>query len=80
MPNKNTEGKDKQKAKDKVAKSVTSKAELKNVEIHNQILEQKADVTTKGSLPSTYTKIQLRSGTIKESYGEQHGRPVSNTN
>ena len=80
MANKNTEGKDKQKAKDKVAKSVTSKAELKNVEINNKILEQRANVRTAGGLESTYTKIQLRNGTINEHYGERHGRPASSTN
>ena len=80
MANKNTEGKEKQKEKDRVAKSVTSKAELKNVEINNKILEQKAKVRTAGGLESTYTKIQLRNGTIKESYGELYGRPASNTN
>ena len=80
MANKNTEGKEKQKAKDRVAKSVTSKAELKNVEINNKILEQKAKVRTAGGLESTYTKIQLRNGTIKEHYGERHGRPASSTN
>ena len=79
MPNKNTEGKDKQRAKDIKTRSITSKKELKNVEINNVILEQKADVRTLGSLPSTYTKIQLRNGTIKEHYGERHGRPASST-
>jgi len=77
MPNKNTEGKDKQRAKDIKTRSITSKKELKNVEINNVILEQKADVRTLGSLPSTYTKIQLRNGTIKEHYGERHGRPTN---
>jgi len=80
MANKNTESKDKQKEKDKKERSVTSKAEFKNIEINNKILEQKTEVSTKGSLPSTYTKIQLRNGTIKESYGELYGRPASNTN
>ena len=58
MANKNTESKDKQKEKDKKERSVTSKAEFKNIEINNKILEQKTEVSTKGSLPSTYTKIQ----------------------
>ena len=77
---KNNGYKEKQKEKDRVAKSVTSKAELKNVEINNKILEQKAKVRTAGGLESTYTKIQLRNGTIKEHYGERHGRPASSTN
>ena len=80
MANKNTEGKEKQKEKDRVAKSVTSKAELKNVEINNKILEQKAKVRTAGGLESTYTKIQFRNRTITEHYGETHGRPASSTN
>jgi hypothetical protein len=80
MPNKNTESKDKQKEKDKRARSITSKAEFKNVEIHNEILEQQVGVSTPGSVPSTLTRIQLRNGTIKAHYGERHGRPASNTN
>ena len=52
-------------------KEVTSKAELKEVEKTNVILEVKKNVRTAGSLPSTYTKMQLRNGTIKESYGER---------
>ena len=75
MPNKNTESKDKQKEKDKVARSVTSKAELKDVEIKNEILEQRTGAQTNGGLASTYTKIQLRNGTIKETYGERYGKP-----
>jgi len=76
MANKNTESKDKQKAKDKVARSVTSKAEFKNVEINNEILEQRPSSRTNGGLESTYTKIQLRNGTIKETYGERYGKPA----
>ena len=73
---KNTENKEKIKKKEKVARSVTSKKELKDVEIVNKIVEQKAEVMTQGALPSTYTKIQLRNGTIKETYGERYGRPA----
>lgn len=73
---KDTNNKEEIKEQVKVAKSITSKAELKNVEVVNKILEQKPEVRTNGSLPSTYTKIQLRSGTIKETYGERHGKPT----
>ena len=73
---KDTNNKKEIKEQVKVAKSITSKAELKNVEVVNKILEQKPEVRTNGSLPSTYTKIQLRSGTIKETYGERHGKPT----
>ena len=55
---KDTNEKDVIKAKEKVARSVTSKAELKNVEIVSEILEQQTDVRTHNSLPSTYTKIK----------------------
>ena len=68
---KDTNKKEKVKEKDKVARAVTSKAELKDVEIVSKIIEQKAEVRTNNSLPSTYTKIQLRNGTIKETYGER---------
>tara|TARA_R100000951_G_C2573294_1_gene159486 strand:+ start:113 stop:352 length:240 start_codon:yes stop_codon:yes gene_type:complete len=74
---KDTNEKEKIKEKNAIAKSITSKAELKDIEIVNKILEQKPEVRTHGSLPSTYTKIQLRSGTIKETYGEKHGKPTN---
>jgi hypothetical protein len=74
---KDTNEKDAIKAKEKVARSVTSKAELKNVEIVSEILEQQTDVRTRNSLPSTYTKIKLRNGTIKETYGERYGKPAN---
>ena len=74
---KDTNEKDVIKAKEKVARSVTSKAELKNVEIVSEILEQQTDVRTHNSLPSTYTKIKLRNGTIKETYGERYGKPTN---
>ena len=74
---KDTNEKDVIKAKEKVARSVTSKAELKNVEIVSEILEQQTDVRTHNSLPSTYTKIKLRNGTIKETYGERYGKPAN---
>jgi hypothetical protein len=74
--NKNTEDKDKQKKKDKVARSVTSKKELKDVEINHKILKQEAKVRTQGAKESTKTTIQLRNGTIKETYGERYGRPA----
>lgn len=73
---KNTENKEKIKAKEKEVRSVTSKAQLKDVEAVHKIIEQKPEVRTKGSLPSTYTKVQLRNGTIKETYGERYGRPA----
>jgi hypothetical protein len=78
MPNreKNTENKDKVKAKEAKAHAITSKAQLKDVEVVNEILEQKTKVSTKGSLESTFTKIKLRNGTIKETYGERYGRPA----
>ncbi len=74
---KDTNKKEKIKEKEKVARSVTSKAELKDVEIVSEIIEQKAGVRTNNSLPSTYTKIQLRNGTIKETYGERYGKPAN---
>ena len=74
---KDTNEKDVIKAKEKVARSVTSKAELKDIEIVSEILEQKAEVRTHNSLPSTYTKIKLRNGTIKETYGERYGKPTN---
>ena len=74
---KDTNEKDVIKAKEKVARSVTSKAELKNVEIVSEILDQQTDVRTHNSLPSTYTKIKLRNGTIKETYGERYGKPAN---
>ena len=39
-----------------------------------EILEQKKEVTTPGSMPATYTKIKLRNGTIKETYGERYNQ------
>ena len=74
---KDTNKKEKIKEKDTVARAVTSKAELKDIEIVSEILEQKAEVRTHNSLPSTYTKIKLRNGTIKETYGERYGKPVN---
>ena len=74
---KDTNKKEKIKEKEKVARSVTSKAELKDVEIVSENIEQKAGVRTNNSLPSTYTKIQLRNGTIKETYGERYGKPAN---
>ena len=73
---KNTEEKEKVKAKDKRTRSITSKAELKNVEVVNKIIEQKKEQRTPGALPPTYTKILIRNGTIKETYGERYGRPT----
>jgi len=55
--------------------SVTSKTQFKEVDRTFEILEQKVGVATKDGLPSTYTKIKLPSGTIKESYGERYGKP-----
>lgn len=78
MVNKNTEAKDKQKEKDRVARSVTSKKELKDIEINNKILKQEANVSTVGSLAATKTTIQLRNGTIKTTYGERYGNPTKN--
>lgn len=78
MANKNTEAKEKQKEKDKIARSVTSKKELKDVEINHEILKQESNVSTVGSLPSTKTTIQLRNGTVKTTYGERYGNPTKN--
>ena len=78
MANKNTEAKEKQKEKDKIARSLTSKKELKDVEINNEILKQESNVSTVGSLPSTKTTIQLRNGTVKTTYGERYGNPAKN--
>ena len=55
--------------------SITSKTQFKDVERTFEVLEQTADIATKGGLPSTYTKIKLPSGSIKESYGERYGKP-----
>ena len=74
---KDTNKKEKIKEQEKVARSVTSKAELKDVEIVSEILEQKTEVRNRNSLPSTYTKIKLRNGTIKETYGERYGKPTN---
>lgn len=75
MPKKkNTNKKEEIKAEEKRVRSVTSKAQLKDVEIVNKILEQKKEVTTPGSMPATYTKIKLRNGTIKETYGERYNQ------
>lgn len=75
---KNTNKKEKIKEKEKIERSITSKAQLKNVEVVNEILEQVPGQTTSGSLPATYTKIKLRNGTIKETYGERYnGRTVN---
>jgi len=73
--NKNTEKKAEIKARD-AANAITSKAQLKiEQETVNKVVDQKAKVRTQGSLESTYTKIQLRNGTMKETYGERYGRP-----
>ena len=75
MPKKkNTNKKEEIKAEEKRVRSVTSKTQLKDVEIVNEILEQKKEVTTRGSMPATYTKIKLRNGTIKETYGERYNQ------
>ena len=63
------------KQKKKPENSITSKSQFKDVERNFEVLEQKAGVATKNGLPSTYTKINLPSGTIKESYGERYGKP-----
>ena len=55
--------------------SITSKTQFKDVERTFEVLEQKAGMATKGGLPSTYTKIKLPCGSIKESYGERYGKP-----
>jgi len=55
--------------------SITSKAQFKDVDRTMEVMEQRAGVATKNGLPSTYTKIKLPSGTIKESYGERYGKP-----
>ena len=55
--------------------SVTSKTQFKEVDRTMEFLEQKAGVATVNGLPSTYTKIKLPNGTIKESYGERYGKP-----
>tara|TARA_Y100000296_G_C5094172_1_gene216468 strand:- start:482 stop:724 length:243 start_codon:yes stop_codon:yes gene_type:complete len=72
---KNTEKKEKIKTGEKVARSITNQKQLKDVKVVTKVLEQQSGVTTKGSRPSTYTKIQLRNGTVKETYGERYGRP-----
>ena len=63
------------KQKKKPENSITSKTQFKVVDRTMEIVEQRAGVATKNGLPSTYTKIKLPSGTIKESYGERYGKP-----
>jgi len=63
------------KKKKKVETSITSKTQFKEVDRTMEIVEQRAGVATKNGLPSTYTKIQLPNGTIKETYGERYGKP-----
>ncbi len=63
------------KKKKKAETSVTSKTQFKEVDRTMEIMEQRAGVATKNGLPSTYTKIKLPNGTIKESYGERYGKP-----
>ena len=64
------------KKKKKVPETnVTSKTQFKDVDRTMEVMEQRAGVATKNGLPSTYTKIKLPSGTIKESYGERYGKP-----
>ena len=66
----------KKKEKEKAPEnSITSKTQFKDVDRTMEIIEQRAGVATKNGLPSTYTKINLPSGTIKESYGERYGKP-----
>ena len=55
--------------------SITSKTQFKDVDRTMEIMEQIAGIATKNGLTSTYTKIKLPSGTIKESYGERYGKP-----
>ena len=61
--------------KKKPENSITSKTQFKEVDRTMEVMEQKAGVATVNGLPSTYTKIKLPSGTIKESYGERYGKP-----
>ena len=72
----NTEEKETIKKEDKKRKIAETQATLKSLEPTNEILEQKAKVKTQGSLESTYTKMKLRNGTVKETYGERYGRPA----
>ena len=65
----------KKKKKKAPENSITSKAQFKDVDRTMEVMEQRAGVATKNGLPSTYTKIKLPSGTIKESYGERYGKP-----
>ena len=66
----------KKKEKEKAPEtSVTSKTQFKEVDRTIEFMEQKAGVATVNGLPSTYTKIKLPNGTIKESYGERYGKP-----
>jgi|TARA_B100001971_G_C17961295_1_gene417562 hypothetical protein len=73
MPKANKKTKEKQSGT-----SITSKTQLKDIDKTFEILEQKAGVVAGkgGGLPSTYTKIRLRDGTIKETYGERYGKPT----
>ena len=64
-----------QKKSNPTGPRITSKTQFKEVDKVMEIVEQKADVATKNGLPSTYTKIKLPNGTIKETYGERYGKP-----
>jgi hypothetical protein len=68
---KDTNNKAEVKAKNKRTKTIQQKKDLKNIEIDNEVLEIREGVRTNGGLPSTYTKTQLRTGTVKETYGER---------
>ena len=69
-----TDKKTKKKSKP-TGPSITSKTQFREVDKVMEIMEQKANVATKNGLPSTYTKIKLPNGTIKETYGERYGKP-----
>jgi len=52
-------------------RQVINKQELKEVIVDNAVLDQ-VRMTTPGARESTKTTIQLRNGTVKEVFGENH--------
>tara|TARA_R110000796_G_scaffold142554_1_gene259098 strand:+ start:1882 stop:2085 length:204 start_codon:yes stop_codon:yes gene_type:complete len=52
-------------------RQVINKQELKEVIVNNSIISQ-VRMTTPGARESTKTTIQMRNGTVKEVFGENH--------
>lgn len=77
MGTRNTEKEEAAKAKDKRTRIVTSQKEFKNIEVVNKIIKQEKGLQEhKNSIPCTKTTIQLRNGTIKETWGERYNNGI----